>query len=254
MNNVDLMPPPPKPVSQSPDRKSMPTIDFATHILHSCHFFCIFGDYTLAPSECNLCMENCINKGKKTYPNEVFDQSAQTKVINEKCIRCDDFDQNHRILSTWAMCSFSGQHTVSRSQGEIATCMKGLYEKYLTIVDAASYVAHVCHRQCFFRENTQTKRVLCLQSCISKDMKTLPKDRQEPLNYVARNKECTTCSKFNIPHIRETILDICNYPHRSRTMGANFRQCRFILASLFTEAGMNKKELEKASKPFEWVS
>ena len=102
MNNMDLMPPPPKPVSQSPDRKSMPTIDFATHILHSCHFFCIFGDYTLAPSECNLCMENCINKGKKTYPNEVFDRSAQTKVINEKCIKCDDFDASHYIYDIFS--------------------------------------------------------------------------------------------------------------------------------------------------------
>ena len=104
-------------------------------------------------------------------------------------------------------------------------------------------------------------------------MKALPREQRQPseIDYVTRNEKCITCSEFDvsrhtklsssmsqsdqkIPHIRETILDICNYPHRSRTMGANFRQCRFILASLFTEAGMNKKELEKASKPFEWVS
>ena len=41
-------------------------------------------------------MENCINKGMKTYPKG-SDGSAQKLNINKECVKGDDFNVSHYI-------------------------------------------------------------------------------------------------------------------------------------------------------------
>ena len=144
-------------------------------------------------------------------------------------------------------------------------------------MDTASYVTHVCHGKCFFEMkqaktqagDVQLQCVECMDSC----RKEIPPEHQlfTHVTSGSRNRECITCNNFNvshhaklslsmsqsdhkIQHIRETILDICNY--RRAAMGENFRECRFEIAKPFlAKAGIKiKKELEEGLENFEWAT
>ena len=97
-------------------------------------------------------------------------------------------------------------------------------------------------------------------------MEALPeKERQgyEGITADSRNGKCLTCSEFDsdvsyhtklsssmsqsdqkIPHMKETILDICNYPHRHPGLGASFKECRFKIAAPFLEEAKQKGKPE----------
>jgi hypothetical protein len=151
-------------------------------------------------------------------------------------------------------------------------------------VDAASYVTHVCHHKCLFElkqqleekiqtEDFRLKCLKCVNGCRKEEMVTLPEAQQRSSKYVtgeSRNGKCVTCSEFDvsyhaklsssmsqseqkIQHMEETILDICNYPHRDSKKYKSFRECRFEIAKPFLAKAGIKEELEKGLRVFEWM-
>ncbi|KAF8697755.1 hypothetical protein AX14_001252 [Amanita brunnescens Koide BX004] len=204
-------------------------------------------------------MKTCKNKGKRTYPGLEF-KSAGKRGTNLKCVACDDFDEDHMAISTLVICNFPGRYTVFPSQIELKTCQKEILQRYYTIVDAASHVTHVCHHECFFESKQQLEKkkikaedfqlecVKCMSGCREREMKTLPEGERQRYHGVtvdSRNGKCLTCSEFDIQHIQETILDICNYPHRGSKWGKNFRECRSEIAKPFIEEGIKTEDLER---------